>query len=174
MIGPELVDRFERLAVKYIRHYRPFVDLPWQNVFQTESRTEVARFCESRGIHFEWLDTDTLRTEHVCQGVIYHPTTNERMFFNQAHLFHVSNLGTTAATAMIRTFGPDRLPRAARFGDDSEISEEGLAIIRQAFAAEATDVNWQAGDILVLDNLQVAHGRRAFQGERRVLAALLQ
>ena len=52
-----------------------------------------------------------------------------------------------------------------------EVDEE-IAVVREAYRAEALDIDWQAGDALLLDNMTVAHGRRAFTGDRRVLVAM--
>ncbi len=172
-IPPPILERFAQRRVKYIRHYRPRVDLSWQDVFRTNDRTELAEFCSRNEIQHTWLDRDTLRTEQVCQGVADHPLTGARVFFNQAHLFHVSSLGEDAAASLINLFGADRLPRDARFGDGGCISAEDLAAVRAAFASAAVDLEWQQGDVVVLDNMQLAHGRRSYLGERRVLAALL-
>jgi len=173
-IPPAILDRFARRRVKYIRHYHPHVDLPWGTVFRTTDREELATFCRENDIHHEWLDSDILRTEHVCQGVADHPETGETVFFNQAHLFHVSSLGEQVAEDLIGVYGRDRLPRDARFGDGGNIGAEDLAAVRSAFASAAVDLQWQQGDVVVLDNMQVAHGRRAYVGERRLLAALLE
>jgi alpha-ketoglutarate-dependent taurine dioxygenase len=172
-IPPATLDRFTQRGVKYIRHYRPHVDLSWESVFRTGDRAKVASFCAENRIHHEWLDAETLRTEQVCQGVAAHPVTGATVFFNQAHLFHMSSLGPLAAAEMIDVFGRDRVPRHARFGDGSDIGAEDLDAVRAAFASAAVDWQWQQGDVVVLDNMQVAHGRRAYTGERRVLAALL-
>jgi len=172
-IAPEILERFANRGVKYIRHYRPYVDLSWQDVFHTNDRDEVARFCEVNGIEYHWLDRETLRTEQTCQGVADHPITGEKVFFNQAHLFHVSSLESRAAMDMISVFGRDRLPRDAKFGDDSEIARSDLETIRGTLASAAVDIEWQEGDVALLDNMQFAHGRRSYRGERRVLAALL-
>jgi hypothetical protein len=172
-IPPVILDRFARHGVKYIRHYRPYMDLSWENVFRTRDRDELARFCADNGIHHEWLNRETLRTEQVCQGVADHPVTGATVWFNQAHLFHISSLGDQAAAEMISLYGRDRLPRDAKFGDGSDIGAENLAAVRTAFASSAVDLQWQPGDVAILDNMQVAHGRRAYVGERRVFAALL-
>jgi alpha-ketoglutarate-dependent taurine dioxygenase len=172
-VPPATLDRFARRRVKYIRHYRPHVDLSWEDVFRTGNRQELARFCSENAIQHEWLNGRTLRTEQVCQGVADHPVTGATVFFNQAHLFHVSSLGEQAAASMIGLFGRDRLPRHARFGDGGDIGAEDLAAVRTAFASAAVDLQWQQGDVVVLDNMQVAHGRRPYVGERRLLAALL-
>lgn len=172
-LGSDLLNEFESRQIKYIRHYRPYADLSWQTVFQTQDRDEVTRYCEANDIASVWLDKQTLRTTQTCQGVARHPVTGERLLFNQAHLFHVSSLGAEAAKALIVGFGIDRLPRHACFGDDGELDVELLQKIRDAMNAAAIEVVWQPGDVLLLDNMQVAHGRRPFTGKRQLLAALL-
>lgn len=171
-IGAGLMDEFEHRQVKYVRHYRPYVDLPWETVFQTDDKAEVARFCDSAGIEHEWLDEETLRTGQVCQGVARHPVTGEKLFFNQAHLFHVSSLGEDTAQSMIDMFGADQLPRQSFFGDGSDIPADTLQAVRDGLNRKAYDVAWQRGDVLLLDNMQFAHGRRTFSGPRKIAVTL--
>jgi len=173
-IGAALVDKFEELRVRYVRHYRPYLDVPWQKVFQTSDKSEVARFCELQEISHEWLDDNTLRTVQTCQGAIIHPTTGVRTFFNQAHLFHVSALGQERAKSLLEVFGRDRLPRHSSFGNGVDIAEEELDSVRTAFASEATAFSWKNGDLLLLDNIRFAHGRWPFTGDRKVVAALIE
>ena len=172
-IGPALLDVFESRQVRYIRHYRPFIDLPWQVAFQTDDPAVVARYCEAHDLSYEWLDSDTLRTTQICQGTARHPVTDDRVFFNQAHLFHVSSLGPEDAQDMIEICGSDALPRQACYGDGGEIDVDDIAAVAAAFHNEARSFTWQAGDVLLLDNMQIAHGRRAYTGKRQVIAALL-
>jgi len=167
----------ERLATRnvlYVRHYTPFVDIPWQTVFQTEDREVVKKFCHENALTCEWLDEDTLRTTQVCQGVAHHPITGERVLFNQAHLFHYSSLGPDTAHSLIETFGAERLPRNSFYGDGTPLEQQDLDAVRSAFQREAVQFPWQRGDVLLLDNMQVAHGRRPFRGPRKVLASLLE
>ena len=35
------------------------------------------------------------------------------------------------------------------------------------------DTPWQTGDVALVDNYLVMHGRRPFEGERRILASLV-
>jgi alpha-ketoglutarate-dependent taurine dioxygenase len=114
-----------------------------------------------------------LRTEQVCQGAARHPLSGDIVFFNQAHLFHVSSLSAKAAADMIEFFGRDRLPRNATYGDGEDIRADDLELVRAAFSSAAVDLQWQQGDVVILDNMRFAHGRRAYSGERRVLASLL-
>lgn len=170
----DLVDEMERRGVRYVRHYRPYVDLPWQIVFQTDNRTEVEAYCTRAGLDFRWLEPDVLRTAQTCQGVEYHPIRKTRVIFNQAHLFHVSSLGADRAQDMISTFGANQLPRHATYGDGGRIPTAAIEALHAAFNENAFEFEWRAGDVLLIDNMQLAHGRSAFTGSRRHLAALLQ
>jgi hypothetical protein len=172
-IGPQLVDKFRSLGVRYERVFNGYLDLSWQTAFQTESPEEVALFCRSHDIEFEWLDDATLHTSQTCPGVVDHPKTGVSIFFNQAHLYHPSSLGREAMDLLIKAVGSSRLPRNATFGDGSPIDVDALARIRRSFADDAVDISWQDGDVILLDNVRVAHGRRPYEGGRRLLAALL-
>ena len=91
-VDPAIRDRFEKKSVMYVRNYGDALDLPWQNVFQTDDRATAEEFCRQAGIEFEWKGEDRLRTAQVCQAVAAHPGTGQMVWFNQAHLFHVSSL----------------------------------------------------------------------------------
>jgi alpha-ketoglutarate-dependent taurine dioxygenase len=172
-IDPSVIDAFTHKKVMYVRHYGEDVDIPWQTVFQTEDKDEVAKFCDDHGIEHAWLDDgEILQTRQICQGTAIHPILGKSVFFNQAHLFHVSNHGEELAEELISVFGADRLPRNAFFGDGSEIPGFMLDHIREAFKTHSRRFPWQSRDCLLIDNMQVAHGREPYTGPRKVLAAL--
>lgn len=173
-IDPEVRRRFLERGVMYIRNYGGGLDLPWQNVFGTEDRREVEAFCKDSGIEYEWRSGDRLRTRQICQGVCNHPDTDEPLWFNQAHLFHVSSLLPELRESLLEDLGEDELPRHARFGDGSSIEEDDLAEIRAAYEQEMVIFPWQDGDLVLLDNMLTAHGRRPFSGKRRVLVGMAE
>ena len=168
----DLLDRFEARGVLYIRNYGLGVDLHWADVFQTDDPRAVDALCARTGIDTEWLDDDHLRTRQVCQGTARHWRTGDRVLFNQAHLFHPSNLPAAVREALEAAFGEEDLPRNARYGDGSPIDEGDLAQVRAAFDAETRMFDWQAGDVLLVDNMRWSHGRAPFTGTRRVLVAM--
>ena len=173
-IDPVVRERFTTKQVMYVRNYGSGIDLPWQTVFQTSERAEVEAYCREARIDWEWGEGDRLRTSQVRQAVARHPRTGEMVWFNQAHLFHISNLEPDVRDALRETFGEEGVPRQARYGDGSAIEDVALEEIRKAYAAEAVEFAWTSADVLLLDNMLVAHSRRPYTGSRRVLVAMAE
>jgi alpha-ketoglutarate-dependent taurine dioxygenase len=171
-IDPRVRERFMQKRIMYIRNYWGDFDLPWQTVFQTDSRAEVERVCLSKRIEYEWIGDDSLRTKQLCHAFARHPRTGALIWFNQAHLFHPSNLDAQARAAMLEMFTEDEFPRNVVYGDGSKIAEAELDDIREAFDRERTTFQWMAGDVLILDNMLIAHGRNPYKGQRRVLVGM--
>jgi alpha-ketoglutarate-dependent taurine dioxygenase len=173
-IDPGLRDRMIGKGVLYVRNYGKGLDLPWQRVFQTEERTKVEEFCRAAGIDFEWRDGDRLRTREVCQAAEEHPVTHETVWFNQAHLFHVSNVSTEARDQLLASYAQEELPRNSYYGDGSPFDAADLERIREAYRAEAVAFPWRAGDILMVDNMLTAHARKPYSGPRRVVVGMAE
>lgn len=173
-LDPRIRQRFIDKRVMYVRNYGAGLDLSWQNVFQTDSRSEVEAFCRSAGIDFEWKGTDGLRTRQVCQSVARHPKTGEQVWFNQAHLFHVSSLPPMVRDMLLSEFREEDLPRNTYYGDGTPIEPETLDAIRAAYDEHAVLFPWQEGDVLMLDNMLVAHARSPFVGTRKVVVGMAE
>lgn len=173
-IPREVRERFERKGVMYVRNYGSGFDLPWQEVFQTSDRAEVEKFCRKLEMQFEWLPNDRLRTRQVCQAVASHPVTGEIVWFNQAHLFHVSRLPEEVRDAMLTIFTEEDLPRNVYFGDGAAIDSADLDLICEAYEEEKIAFHWEQGDVLLLDNMLTAHARNPFTGERHVVVGMAE
>jgi alpha-ketoglutarate-dependent taurine dioxygenase len=171
LIDPAISERFERKHVMYVRNYGDALDLPWQDVFQTEDRAEVEAYCRSAEIEFEWKSEDKLTTRQVCQAIATHPHTGEQVWFNQAHLFHVSNLEPEIRESLLSSADGEP-PRNACYGDGSPIEEDALEQIRAAYAKEMVVFPWHKGDVLLLDNMLVAHGRKPYRGPRKIVVGM--
>jgi hypothetical protein len=172
-IDPIIRKRFEEKGVLYVRNYRPGMDLSWQEVFQTDNRDEVEVYCKNHSIEWEWnRGLSELTTRQICQATLSHPQTNENIWFNQAHLFHISNLDEEAKKSLLEEYGEENLPRNAFYGDGTSFEKEILDHIREIYEQEKIIFNWQKGDIMLLDNRLMAHGRQPYKGERKVAVAM--
>lgn len=172
-IPPDIVEKFETRQLQYVRNYGN-VDLPWSEVFQTEDRAEVEAFCRGNGIAFEWTGDNGLRTRQTTPAIEVHPVTGEKVWFNQAHLFHVSGLAEEVARDMLSLYAPEDLPRNVYFGDGSPIEVEDLERIRAAYDEVKFHFDWQKDDVVLLDNMLFTHGRQPYSGARKVLVGMAQ
>ncbi|OBP16331.1 taurine catabolism dioxygenase TauD [Rheinheimera sp. SA_1] len=171
-IPPATREKLIQQKIRYTRNYGHF-DLHWHEVFQTTDPAEVEAYCRNNDIHYQWRPDGQLTTWQICDAVQTHPKTGEMVWFNQAHLFHVSALQAEVRESLLQAFSSDLLPRNAFYGDGSEFEESVLADIRAAFVQEKRVFNWQMGDVLLLDNMLFAHGREPFEGERQVLVGMV-
>lgn len=168
-------NRFAERGVMYVRNYGSGLDVDWRQVFGTESKAEVEAYCAAHAIACEWKDGDELRTRQVCQGTAVHPVTGDMVWFNQAHLFHVSSLAPEVRESLLDIVGdPLELPRNAFYGDGAPIEDETLATVRRVLDRHKIVFPWQTGDVVMLDNMLTAHAREPFKGPRRVIVAMAQ
>jgi len=170
----DLRRRFVARGVMYVRNYGRGLDLAWQEVFNTTDRGEVAAFCRAAGIDFTWQGEDGLSTRQVCQAAARHPATGELVWFNQAHLFHVSGLDAAVRRSLVEDFTEAGLPRNACFGDGAPIPDSDLDAIRAVLDAATVVFPWRPGDLLLLDNMLTAHARRPFSGPRKILVGMAE
>lgn len=158
-------------GLMYVRNYG-IVDLPWQEVFQTENKTEVADYCVENGLEFEWFEHERLQTRQRCQTELRHQDTGEIVWFNQAHLFHASAIDPNYV-ASLAGYKNTQYPRNCYHANGQEINMKHLDEVRSLYEKSAFPLKWAEGDVLLIDNLLVAHGRMPFLGERQIIVTML-
>jgi alpha-ketoglutarate-dependent taurine dioxygenase len=166
--------RFEGRGIQYVRNYGGGLDLPWARVFRSADRQTVERYCRENGIACEWKADGGLRTRQTSQAMLRHPTTGAWLWFNQAHLFHVSSLAADVREALLELVAAPDLPRNAYYGDGAAIEDEVLDEIRAVLRAHERTFDWRRGDVLLVDNMAVAHAREPFSGPRKVSVAMTE
>lgn len=171
-IDPKIVDIFAQKQVMYVRNFGTGLGLHWHDVFQTTDKLKVEEYCQNRDIEVEWKDGNCLRTKQVRHAILKHPKTGEKVWFNHAAFFHISTLESTLRESLLADFKESDLPNNTYYGDGTPIEPSVLDEVREAYRQETVTFPWQEEDILMLDNMLVAHGRSPFVGSRKIAVGM--
>ncbi|MEU9900563.1 TauD/TfdA family dioxygenase [Streptomyces phaeochromogenes] len=143
----------------------------WQDTFETDDRTAVEAFLRDSRAEWEW-GPDGLRVTQLRPATAEHPVTGAEVWFNQADQWHPAGLGDEASAELYDILTPDEFPQYVTFADGTPIPDAYVKQILDRGLKSAVDVDWAGGDVLLIDNVLLAHGRRPFEGTRRVLVAM--
>jgi alpha-ketoglutarate-dependent taurine dioxygenase len=168
----DLVERFEREGWLLVRNYNDEIGASWAEAFGTEDRAAVEDYCRANAIALEWLPDDGLRTRQRRSAVVRHPVTGRRCWFNQIAFLNEWTLAPEVREYLVDVYGEDGLPFTTRFGDGGPVGEDVVALLNQTYEAHTRREPWQAGDLLLVDNIRSAHAREPFEGPREVLVGM--
>ncbi len=174
-LPPRIVEEFKNRRVRYLRnlHGGQGFGLSWQTAFQTKEKAVVEDYCRAHDVAFEWKSDDGLRLHQTLSGIVSHPSTGEEVWFNQAPQFHFSDYPSEIYQSLLSAYkDPSDLPQDVCFGDGTPISVEDLHEIRETMNRKSVIFPWEEGDLLMVDNVMVSHGRMPFVGSRKTLVAM--
>ncbi len=172
-IDPSIRKPFEEKGVLYVRNLAggPF-GFTWQEVYQTQDRAEMERFCKESETDFEWMDEKKVRTKQLRPAVAKHPVTGEMLWLNHAAVLNVYAIEPKLQQMLLKFFKEKDLPNNTYYGDGTRIGKDVIDELRKAYDSATVAFRWEPGDLLVLDNMLVAHGRKPFSGRRKVVVAM--
>ena len=134
----------------------------WRKTFMVEDRAAAEARMEALGYRWEWLADGALRVTTPTLQAVHTLADGRQTFFNQliaAFRSWGDGRGESAGTV---TFGDAAPIDAATIGRVSDMAEESVF-----------EIPWERGDVALLDNYLVMHGRRPFRGTREVFASLV-
>jgi len=73
---------------------------------------------------------------------------------------------------LVDVYCADGLPFNTRFGNGDPIGADVVQLLNDAYEANTVREPWQAGDLLLVDNLRTAHSREPFTGPRDVVVGM--
>jgi len=170
------LERFQQKKWMLVRnlHGGAGAGYSWQSAFQTDNPKAVEDYCRSHHILFEWLPKNHLRIRQIRAAVEAHPYNGEQSWFNHAAFFHISSFEPKMRDALLAAYGNDGLPNNTYYGDGAQIEPAVMDDVRAAYQAEQVAFPWQKGDLLMIDNILVAHARAPYQPPRKILVALTE
>jgi alpha-ketoglutarate-dependent taurine dioxygenase len=165
---PDLAAQFEGRGVRY-RSTMPAEDdaasgqgRGWRSMLCANTRAEAEARLKGLGYSYEWRADDSLTALTPVLSAVRDIGGGRKAFFNQliAAFCGWSDSRNDAERTVV--FGDGEAITAGHMECPIALSEELVY-----------DHVWQAGDVVLLDNFRVMHGRRPFSGKRRVLASLI-
>src|SRR5688572_9517225 len=168
----ELVTRFEREGWLLTRSYNDEIGASVAEAFGTEDRGAVESYCRANAIDFEWQADGGLRTRQRRSALLHHPRTGRRCWFNQIAFLNEWTMAPEVREFLVDMYGADGLPFNTRFGDGDPVGEDVVELLNEVYDANAVREPWQAGDLLLVDNIRFAHSREPFDGPREVLVGM--
>ena len=168
----KLIERFEQEGWLLTRSYNDEIGASFAESFGTEDCRAIESYCRANAIEFEWQPDGGLRTKQRRSAVVRHPVTGQRCWFNQIAFLNEWTLAPEVHEYLADIYGADGLPFNTRFGDGTPIGEEIVQLLNQVYEANTVREPWQAGDLMLVDNVRTAHSREAFEGPREVLVAM--
>ncbi|WP_413754128.1 TauD/TfdA family dioxygenase [Streptomyces sp. R-74717] len=168
----ELTERFEREGWLLTRSYNEEIGASVAEAFGTDDRGAVESYCRANAITFEWQPDGGLRTRQRRSAVVRHPVTGRRCWFNQVAFLNEWTMAPEVREYLMDVYGADGLPFNTRFGNGDPISEDVVQLLNSVYEANTAREPWQAGDLMLVDNVRTAHSREAFEGPREVLVAM--
>ncbi|GHO99663.1 hypothetical protein KSF_097110 [Reticulibacter mediterranei] len=168
----QLVKRFEQEGWLLTRSYNDEIGASIAEAFGTEDRRAIESYCRANKIEFEWQPDGGLRTRQRRNAIVHHPVTGQRCWFNQIAFLNEWTLNPEVREYLIDMYDADGLPFNTRFGNGDPIDEEIIQLLNQVYAANTVREPWQAGDLMLIDNIRTAHSREPFEGPREILVAM--
>ncbi|MDN5917163.1 MAG: TauD/TfdA family dioxygenase [Pseudonocardia sp.] len=167
-----LVERFEREGWLLTRSYNDEIGATVAEAFGTDDRAAVESYCRANAIEFAWQAGGGLRTWQRRAAVVRHPVTGRRCWFNQIAFLNEATMAPEVREYLVDVYGADGLPFNTRFGNGDPIDPDIVVMLTDIYEANTAREPWQAGDLLLVDNISTAHSREAFEGPREVLVAM--
>src|SRR5215207_10256325 len=168
----DLTERFERDGWLLARSYNDEIGATLAEAFGTEDRGAIESYCNTNAIEFAWQPDGGLRTRQRRSAVVRHPMTGQRCFFNQVAFLNEWTIAAEIREYLVDVYGADGLPFNTRFGTGQPLTEEMVEQINAVYEDRTVRESWQAGDLMLVDNIRTAHSREAYEGPREILVGM--
>ena len=133
----------------------------WRQTLNVDTKEAAEARLAALEYDWKWLPDDAIRTTTPALSLIRHAPSGNEVFFNQL-------IAAFCGWQDPRNEGT----RSVTYGDGSAFDDADVQAAVEIAYDLVFDLPWESGDVALIDNYQVMHGRRPFSGQRSVLASL--
>ncbi|HWW71484.1 MAG TPA: TauD/TfdA family dioxygenase [Duganella sp.] len=172
MLPAAMLERFRERGLVYRRRFIRGLDASWQQFFQVRNLDELRDKIVPTGHEIDAPSENDVTVSFRTHAVLPLPERGTEAWFNQILLHHPDALPPEVDALLRKHFSRDKFPRTVFFGDGSVIPAEWVKTIDAALNESSIRIRTQANDVLLVNNLLMAHGRRPYSGNRQIRVAL--
>jgi alpha-ketoglutarate-dependent taurine dioxygenase len=121
----------------------------WLIKYKIDDVNQLREICKNHDTHLTIYEDESVLLEYICPVIFTSKCGNYKVFINS--LLPSIQLN----------------PDVLKFDDDSQITDELMGELNGIADKITTDICWNQGDILMIDNTRIMHGRKAFTDEKR-------
>ena len=174
--GGELPDKIvEEMKSRDLRYIRRLVrddneyDIGWRTAFATQDKAEIEAYLKSQNIPYRWKDDEVM--EFWFNTPVFKSYQGEELWFNQ---LSECNAQYWLLNPDSEKFGYtlDTVQSDTAYGDGEPFPWDVPIMVRAAIWQTTEYLRMEPGDIIVLNNNIMQHGRMAYTGNRQHYAAL--
>jgi hypothetical protein len=136
-------------GIRYVHHFGP-QRAAWPVALRSLARDHIEAWCRDQHWQLAWAPDGGLSIQLPGAPAATHPRTGEPVWFSQVHA--------------LATGGVESGRCSVRHADGSAIEPALVAAIARAYEEATTTLRLEPGDVLLLDNMLVAHGHDADSG----------
>ena len=135
----------------------------WRSTLGVDSRDSAEQRLAELEYSWQWEANGCLKATSPPLPAVMEASRGRKVFFNQL-------------IAAFSGWKDDRNDpsKAIQHGDGTPLDSEAVLSAAQMAEDLSFDLEWQAGDIALIDNTIAMHARRPFQGPRKVVASLAE
>jgi len=159
---PQQCEKLERLGIKYTTRM-PAENVPesgqgrsWRDTLSVENREQAEAKLSKLGYSWQWHDDGSISAKTPALPAIKTLKGGRKVFFNQIIAAYLGWSGVSENPA-----------KALCFGDGSHFAKDFLDSAVSVATSLTEDLNWQDGDVAIVDNHLAMHGRRPYSGQRK-------
>lgn len=160
--NPALATDFQEKGLKYTTHMPAEDDhdsgqgRSWKSTLSVKNVQEAEIKLQELGYSWQWCDDKSLKAITPILPAVRTLDNGKQVFYNQLIAAYLGWQGVRENPAS-----------AITFGNDQHIPVDGLDLVVELSKEFTFDLEWQDGDVALLDNNMVMHGRRPFSGDRK-------
>jgi alpha-ketoglutarate-dependent taurine dioxygenase len=171
--GAELYKRLSAPAREYflsnrLKYVRHLLDGEWQVAFQTPEMSSLRRWCVENEATLTEHDDGSVTVEYVSSAIRKGHSAGGDVFINNLLVIHSAEQAIRAGVAAeIIDLPRNACPLVVRLEDGSEIPAALVEEIEETANEISIKHAWRKGDVLLVDNTRILHGRKKCQGSGR-------